>query len=99
MRGLLYIRLFFAFVPRSALEGKRRNFRARFGYTLFKAMSHCAENLRARQSDSLCIASEIVAKLFLGSSAQGFIIHQRCSVEKCVDLRGARIEILSGSPE
>src|SRR5216683_1225757 len=52
MKGLLYIRLFFAFVPRSPLEGKRRNFHSRYGATLFKAMSHCAWKSCARQSES-----------------------------------------------
>src|SRR5882672_10370952 len=36
MRGLLCVRLFFAFVPRSAREGKRGNFYSRHENFLFK---------------------------------------------------------------
>jgi hypothetical protein len=64
MRGQLCIRLFFAFVPRSAPEGKRRDFISKYGTAIFQAMPHCAFKLRARQSKCLCIASEISAKLF-----------------------------------
>jgi hypothetical protein len=64
MRGQFAIRLFFAFVPRSASEGKRRNFLSIYRNTIFQAMPHCAFKLCARQSKCLCIASEISAKLF-----------------------------------
>jgi hypothetical protein len=99
MRGLLYIRLFFAFVPRSAREGKRRDFISKYGNSIFQAMPHCAGKSRARQSMCLCIASEIVAKLFDFLVAKFFTASRlRCS-EKCAALREARIEILSVSPE
>jgi hypothetical protein len=64
MRGQLCIRLFFAFVPRSASEGKRRDFISGCRTKIFQAMPHCAFKLCARQSKCLCIASEISAKLF-----------------------------------
>src|SRR5216684_1135745 len=64
MRGLLCVRLFFAFVPRSAREGKRGEFYSRYENFLIQAMPHCARKHGARQPECLCIASEIVAKLF-----------------------------------
>src|SRR6267378_7167742 len=42
MRGLLCVRLFFAFVPRSAREGKRGNFHSRY------------ENFLVRSDAALC---------------------------------------------
>jgi len=48
MRGLLYIRLFFAFVPRSPQEGKRRFFRYGYGYfSVQNDAALCVEVLRA----------------------------------------------------
>jgi hypothetical protein len=64
MRGLLSIRLFFAFVSRTAHAGKRRYFYFQFETFLFEAMAHCAWKFCARQSECLCIPSEISAKLF-----------------------------------
>src|SRR6266404_3481098 len=48
MRGLFYIRLFFAFVPRSPQEGKRRFFNSGYGhFTIQNDAALCVEVLRA----------------------------------------------------
>jgi hypothetical protein len=58
---------------------------------LFEAMPHCARKHRTRQPECLCIASEIVAKLFLGSLVR--------SALSCISFEGTRIQVLSANPE
>jgi len=91
MEDLLCIRLFFAFVPRSAREGKRRIFHPRYERFLFKVMPHCAQKSRARQSECLCIASEISAKLFFAISAESCSVLAGSSAPQYVSVsaRGA----------
>jgi hypothetical protein len=99
MRGLLYIRLFFAFVPRSASGGKRRIFFQGTNTVLFKAMPHCAWNQAARQSKCLCIASEISAKLFSQFSTQNFLCLPARSALGCGGLREPCIKTPGVNPQ
>src|SRR6266404_510115 len=91
MRGLLCVRLFFAFVPRSAREGKRGNYYSRHENFLVQAMPHCARKHRGRQPECLCIASEIVAKLFPAPRVG--------SASTCISFQRRGIQVLYTNPE
>jgi hypothetical protein len=62
-------------------------------------MLHCAWKKSLRQLDSLCITSEIVAKLFDCSPRDVFHLLPLLRETECVALPQARIEVLSVNPE
>src|SRR6266436_9597469 len=88
MRGLLYIRLFFAFVLRSAREGQRRISHPRYEHFLVQSdAALCVELPRAsigvpvHRLGNLC-------KTFLPLSAQS------CSAAICAGFRATSIQVL-----
>src|ERR1700682_2297674 len=100
MRGLFYIRLFFAFVPRSPQEGKRRIFLSGYGH------------FRVQNDDALCVevscASIQVPVHRLGNRCKTFFAAlcaillcacRLCSGMICVGLPEACIQVLGVNPE
>jgi len=100
MRGQLYIRLFFAVVPRSPRKGKRRNFYSRYEYFLVLSdAALCVEVLRASTRVPVHRLGNLCKTFFVVLPAEFFIACHLSSVEECVGLRGTCIHVLGVNPE
>ncbi|PYT50716.1 MAG: hypothetical protein DMG44_05400 [Acidobacteria bacterium] len=91
MRGLLCVRLFFAFVPRSTREGKRGNFYSRYESFLVRSdAALCAEAPRA---------STGVPVHRFGNRCKTFSSPLAGSALSCITFQGRSIQVLSTNPE
>jgi hypothetical protein len=62
-------------------------------------MPHCSGKSRARQSKCLCIASEIVAKLFDFLAQSIYPRCRRCRAEQCARFPEGGIQLQDVNPE